>query len=179
MIIKPVVWLLPILFFLKKENENLESVGITFKRLFPSIYFALTLGAIFAIEGLVVNYLKYQGTLTFNANLGQNAILLSLGFSLATAIPEEIAFRGFIFNRLWKGLGKEWQANILSSILWTAIHLPVTLLTGGEDFAAMALYLILTFLYGVGAAFVFARTRNVIAPILLHVLWETPISLFR
>src|SRR3990167_5353394 len=69
LVVKPIVWLLPLFtIVVNKERETLESVGITLKNLFPSIYLSLALGAVFVIEALVVNFSKY-GSLQFNANI--------------------------------------------------------------------------------------------------------------
>src|SRR3990167_1877649 len=91
--VKPVVWLVPIFYLLGKERLGLGSIGITLKNLFPSVYFALGLGAIFVMEALVLNYLKYGG-LNFAANVGDKLLFAALWISFATAVSEEIAFRG-------------------------------------------------------------------------------------
>lgn len=178
LIIKPIVWLVPILFLLRKEGLGAASIGITFKNLFPSIYFALGLGAIFVMEALVLNYLKYGG-LNFAANIGDKILLASLGISFATAISEEIAFRGYIFSRVWSSTGNEWLANFSTNAVWVLIHVPwllfVQRLTGGP----FLVNLIVTGAFGVGSAFIFARTRNILSSIFLHVLWAWPIILFR
>jgi len=176
--IKPVVWLAPVFYFVRKEKLGLESVGITGKNLFPAIYFALGLGAIFAIEAIIINFVKYGG-FDFSANIGQKVLLVSLGLSFATAVSEEISFRGYLFNRVWKALGKEWPANLVTSFVWALIHVPITFFVWKLSFASAFLYLFLTTLFGIGSAFVFARTKNVFSSILLHVLWEWPIILFR
>src|SRR4030042_494825 len=74
LVIKPVIWLVPVFYFLKKERLGLSSLGITGERLFPAIYFSLGLGAFFVIEALILNFLKHGG-LSFGANLGANSIL--------------------------------------------------------------------------------------------------------
>ena len=176
--IKPVVWLVPVFYFVRKEKLGLESVGITGKNLFPAIYFALGLGAIFAIEAIIINFVKYGG-FDFSANIGQKVLLVSLGLSFATAVSEEISFRGYLFNRVWKALGKEWSANLVTSFVWALIHVPITFFVWKLSFPSAFLYLFLTTLFGIGSAFVFARTKNVASSILLHVLWEWPIILFR
>lgn len=176
--IKPIVWLLPVAYLVRKEKANLESVGITIKNLFPSIYLSLLLGAIFAIEGVALNFVKYGG-FNFGANIGEKVILVSLGISFATAISEEITFRGYIFNRVWGALGKEWTANIITSLIWALVHVPITVFVLNLNFSAAAVFLFLTTIFGVGSAFLFARTRNVFSSIFLHVLWQWPIILFR
>lgn len=178
LVIKPIVWLLPVFYLLRKERANLSSVGITTKNLFPAIYFALGLGAFFVIEALIINFVKHGG-LNFNANIGEKALLTSLGLSFATALSEEISFRGYLFNRVWYALGSEWTANIMTSLVWAIIHVPITIFVWKLDSVAALTYLFLTTLFGIGSAFVFARTRNVFSSILLHVLWEWPIILFR
>lgn len=176
--VKPIVWLLPVFYFLKREGADLSSLGITGKNLFQSIYLALALGAFFVIEALIINYLKYGG-LNFGANIGQNALLQSLGLSFATAASEEISFRGYLFNRVWYALGDEWKANIVTSLVWATVHVPITIFVWKLTVSAAFVYLFLTALFGVGSAFVFARTKNVFSSIFLHVLWEWPIVLFR
>jgi membrane protease YdiL (CAAX protease family) len=157
---------------------GLSSLGFTFKNLFPAIYFSLGLGAVFVLEALLANYLKY-GSLNFAANIGSLPLAGSLGLSFATAFSEETAFRGYIFNRLWFVIGNQWSANIISTILWTAIHIPIAFFVWNLGLSAGLTYLGLTAIFGLGSAFIFARTKNVWGSIFLHVLWEWPIILFR
>ena len=176
--VKPVIWLVPVFYMVFKEKTGLESLGITLKNLFPAVYFALGLGAFFVIEGMIINFVKYDG-FNFGANIGKDALIFSFGLSFATAVSEEIAFRGYIFNRVWAALQSEWIANLSTSFVWALVHVPVTVFVLKMDLSVSLIYLFLTFLFGVGSAFVFARTRNVFSSIFLHVLWEWPIILFR
>ena len=177
-VIKPVVWIVPVLYFIRSERSKLESIGITFKNLFPSIYLSLILGSVFATEAVIINFIKY-GHLNFGANLGGTPLLASLAISFATAISEEIVFRGYIFTRLWVALNNEWKANFITSIGWTLIHVPITIFVNKLSPSAAIVYLFLTFIFGVGSAFIYGRTRNISSSIILHVLWEWPIMLFR
>lgn len=177
--IKPFVWLVPVIYLLKKEGSKLSSIGITTKNLFPAIYFALGLGVFFVLEALAVNFVKYGGSFNFGANIGSLPLLTSFGLSLATSISEEISFRGYIFTRIWTALKSEWLANVITSVFWAVIHTPITIFVWKLDFSSAAIYLTLTTLFGIGSAFVYARTKNVFSSILLHVLWQWPIVLFR
>lgn len=178
LIIKPAIWLIPTFYFVRKEKEKLSSIGITDKNLFPAIYLALALGAFFALEGILINFLKYEG-ITFEAYIGQKTFLVSLGLSLATAISEEIAFRGYLFNRVWGILDDEWRANFITSFVWGLIHIPIAIFWWGLNLTGIVSYFGLTVVFGIGSAFLFARTKNITSSILLHVLWEWPIILFR
>jgi len=177
--IKPVVWILPVLYLVKVERQTLESIGITSKGLFPAVYYALGLGAFFVMEALIINFVKYGGQFNLGANIGNLPLLPALGLSFATALSEELAFRGYIFTRVWKFIKNEVYSNLLTSVFWAMIHVPITIFVWKLDFTAAVTYLVLTAIFGVGSAFVFARTKNIVSPILLHVLWQWPIILFR
>lgn len=176
--IKPFIWLVPLVFLLRKERKGLASLGITGKNLFPAIYYSLGLGILFAFEGFLINFLKYKGG-DFSANIGSNPFVIGLGLSFATAVSEEISFRGYVFGRIKHVLGNEMTANLLSSFIWALIHIPITVFWWKLSFSETIGYLILTSIFGVGSSFIFARTSNIISSILLHVMWQWPIALFR
>ena len=178
LIVKPIIWLVPIFFLLKREKLGLASVGITLKNLFPAIYLSLGLGALFVMEALIVNFLKYGG-FNFGANVGSAPFTATLGLSFATAVSEETAFRGYLFSRVTIALKNEWLANILTGIAWTAIHVPIAFLVWNLGLSAGIVYLLITAIFGLGSAFLFAKTGNLASSILLHILWEWPIILFR
>lgn len=178
LIIKPIVWLIPLFWLTAKEKLSLNSLGITFKNLFPALYLSLGLGAIFVLEAVLANFFKY-GQLNFGANIGNLPILSSLGISFATAFSEETAFRGYIFGRIWYVLKDEWAANVASSLIWTIVHVPIAFFVWKFDLISATLYLILTAVFGMGSAFIFGKTKNVFGSVFLHVLWEWPIILFR
>lgn len=178
LIIKPILWLVPVFILVRKEGLGLSSLGFTLKNLFPSIYLSLGIGVLFVGEALLINYLKY-GQFDFSANVGALPLGTALFLSFATAFTEEVTFRGYIFNRVWASTGNEWLANVSVSLVWALVHLPVTFFVWKLSLTGSLLYLFLTMLFGMGSAFVFARTRNIISSIILHVMWEWPIILFR
>ena len=178
LIIKPLIWLLPVAYFLKKEKLGLASLGVTGKNLFQATYLALALGVLFVGEALLINLVKH-GSFDFAANIGNSPFLISLGLSLATAVSEEITFRGYLFNRVWRALKSEWLANFSTSLIWALIHVPVVIFAWKLGAGVAVTYLVLTMIFGIGSALLFARTGNIVSSILLHVLWEWPIILFR
>src|SRR6266404_2243136 len=108
-IIKPIIWLGPVVYLVKKERASFKSIGWTSENLFPAIYSSIALGSLFAFVAFAGNYLKY-GQFNFAANLGSEPFFFSLGLSFVTAISEEIVFRGYIFTKLWTALNSEWSA---------------------------------------------------------------------
>lgn len=179
LVVKPLLWLVPVLYLTKKEKLGLSSLGITGKKLFPAIYLSIALGAGFAIEGVIVNLVKYKGIPDYSANIGTNPFFASLLITFVTAVTEEVTFRGYIFNRYLYAFKNEWLANVTTSLYWALVHLPITIFRWKLSPSGILGYFILTFAYGVGASFLFAKTKNVASPILLHLFWEWPIILFR
>jgi hypothetical protein len=180
LILKPIIWLIPTFWVVKKIEKNpLSSLGLTKKNLFPALYWGIGLGIVFAFEGLLANIFKYGGLNTEALNLNPGPFLGSLVLSLATAFSEETLFRGFIFSRLRQIRKNEIFANLISALLFVVIHLPVSVFVLGYSPGLMLVYLMLVFIFGIGSAFVFARTGNLISSISLHVFWSWPIILFK
>ena len=178
---EPIIWLLPLFWvILQKEKNNLASLGITFKNFFPSIYLSLGLGAVFVMEAVLIHFFKY-GSLNLSSTISSSGkpLLFALGLSFLTAVSEELAFRGYIFSRLANTLKSELVANTLSSGLWTIIHIPIAIFVLKLDVWSAFIYLALVMIFGVGASFVFARTKNIFSAIFLHVLWQWPLILFK
>ena len=177
-VVKPVVWIGPILFILYKEKKGLGSLGFTPKNLYPGVYLALILGLIFAVEAFVINYLKYGGV-DLSANLGGRPFLYVILISLVTALSEEVAFRGFLFARMLAAFKNEILATLIVSVFWVMVHIPATFALLGYDIQDAMSYLLLALFYSIGACFIYARTKNIFSSILLFVLWEATIILFR
>ncbi len=100
---------------------------------------------------------------------GQDRIALAVFFlTAAVAAPlfEEFLFRGFLLPSLTRYFSL-WQAILISAFLFAIAHLSLS-----EVLPLMVL--------GVVLGFVYTRSRNLLAPILLHSLWNsgTLVSLF-
>lgn len=178
LIVKPLVWLVPVFYFNNLEKLSIESLGFTFKNLFNSIYFAIGLGTLFVIEAVFTNFMKY-GYFNFGANIGDLPVMVSLGLSFATAFTEEVSFRGYIFGRLLLIFKNEFKANLVQTILWILIHVPIAFFVWKLELTAGFIYLFLTGVFGFGSAYIYGKTKNIFGSIFLHVLWEWPIILFR
>lgn len=178
--IKPLIWLVPIFYFLKKENAKLASIGFTSKNLLQSLYLGIGLGMIFGIIAYLTNIVKYGGTPTLSGfGFNQNSLLFALGVSLVTAFSEETLFRGYLLTRFAKGLKSSGAAIILTTTCWVMIHLPILIFVNNLGFEDIIGRSLLTAAFGFGSAAIFARTQNIAAPILLSIFWSWPILLFR
>lgn len=180
LILKPLFWIIPTIWIVKKiEKQPWSSLGFTKKKIFTSFYWGIGLGLVFAFEGLLTNIFKYKGLNLASLNYSSLEFSGLILLSFVTAFSEELVFRGYIFNRLWTIWGKESLANIVSSLLFVIVHLPVGIFVLGYNPAIMLAYLFFIFVFGFGSAFVFGRSRNLASSILLHVFWSWPIILFR
>jgi membrane protease YdiL (CAAX protease family) len=178
LILKPALWLLPTFWLvLIVEKQSLFSLGFTRKNLSKALYWGFGLGLIFLVEGFLMNILKYRGLQIVLPSL--NSLSGSLWLSLAPAFTEETVFRGYFFTRFFRFWHEEIWANLASSFLFTLIHLPVAVFVLSYAPAMLFIYLFLIFIFAFSSAFVFARTQNLLASILLHLFWSWPIVLFK
>ncbi len=179
LILKPIVFLLPVLWAVQKEKEKLSSIGLSTKNLYRNIYFGLGLGVVFAVLGVLTNYWKYGGIAFATFGLTGASLLWLMLISLATAFSEEALFRGYIFTRLLK-IGKNgWMATIVSALLFALIHLPITIFVWDYSLSMVLVQGFLVFLLGFGNAFLMARTGTIVAPVINHTLWSLTVFLFR
>ena len=79
-------------------------------------------------------------------------------------ITEEIIFRGFLLNAgMWYGNKGKWVAILVSSLLFTAIH---------TQYHSLSTFLLI-FIMGIIFCLVRLNTRSLIAPMVLHSLYNT------
>lgn len=179
-LVKPVIWLglifSAVLFI---EKKPLISLGLSGKNFYRNVYIGLGLGTLFAFEGVVVNYLKYGKTSFLSPTANTNEFLLLFVVSFATGLTEEIVSRGYFMNRLWEITHSELIANLISSLMFVAIHLPIALFGFHYSFFDLAIYLWTIFLLGFADGYVFARTKTIVAPTMTHAMWNLSIVLFR
>src|SRR5205085_1791622 len=91
--VKPIIWILPVLYLLKREHAKLSSIGLTLKNLDKAVLYGGGVGILLAGEAIIVNFLKY-GKLNINPSFTSDFLITSFVISIATAISEEIVFRG-------------------------------------------------------------------------------------
>ena len=183
LIVKPLIFVVPIIFLVWIwENKPLKNLGLAvkLKDFMTDIYIGVVLGILLAVEGLIANYIKYFRfsfspiqSLFLAGGLGRFLLL-----NLATSFSEELLARGYLYNRLYK-LSKEQMASaIVSSVLFTLIHLPIMFtrlhLTGN----ALIFYPLSIFTMGIVNSYLFTMRRSLVLPILIHTFWNMTVSLY-
>jgi len=180
LIVKPLIFVAPVLYFvLLVEKSTLESIGLTTRNLFREIYLGLGIGVFFALEGLLVNLVKY-GTFSFLpiqavASVGLMPFLL---FTLFTSVSEEILGRGFVYSRIAASEKNQFKAIIIASFLFLLLHIPILFaqlnLTGGS----LVVYLVSIFILGVTNSYMFSLRKSLVIPILIHIFWNATVALY-
>lgn len=180
LIFKPLVFVIPVIWYVvNKEKRKLNTLGLSLKNLFPSIYLGLGIGFVFAIEGLAANALKH-GTLVSNPLpvFLEYGFVLFFALSIATAFSEELLTRGFIFTRILEKKDNLIYAAVVSSILFVLLHVPILVTSVKLTGPTLLLFFITDFVLGFANAVLFARTKTLVAPILVHVFWNMTVALY-
>lgn len=179
-VFKPLVFAFPVLWYVRRrEKRALESVGLTVKNIFTSIYIGLGFGFIFALEGIAANAIKYgRVQLLPNTPFEQLGIGMMILLSLATAFSEELLSRGFVFTRLYEKTKNLPYAALMSSLMFVFLHVPI-LVTGLKLHGiALVLFFVTDFVLGFANTLLLYNTGSLIAPILVHIFWNMTVSLY-
>ncbi len=177
---KPLVFVAPVLWYVyKKEKRTMESLGVTTKNLFMSLYVGLGFGFLFALEGIAANAIKY-GKIQINpiAAFEQYGMMTLLILSVATAISEEILNRGFLFGRIMEHTKNLPKAALLSTLLFVLLHVPILVTSLHLQGTMLILFFLTDFILGMANSLLYYNTKSLLAPILVHVFWNMTVALY-
>lgn len=179
-VFKPLVFVLPVIWYVRKyEKRSLDTLGLTWKNFFPSIYTGLGFGFLFAVEGFIANYLKY-GEVRYNPlqTLAEYGVVPMLLLSLATAFSEELLCRGFLFTRIYESRKNLILAAGISALLFLLLHVPILVTTTKLVGVTLVVFIMTDIILGVANAFLMYNTGSLIAPILVHVFWNMTVAMY-
>jgi membrane protease YdiL (CAAX protease family) len=180
LIFKPLIFVLPVVIYVfKKEKRGWESLGVTSRNIFSSIYIGVGFGFMFAFEGIVANTLR-NGRLVINPieAYRQYGLFILLGISLATAVWEELLNRGFIFNRINEITKNLFYSVFISATLFTLLHVPILITTLKLHGPILGLFFLTNFLLGIINSILFVKTKSIVAPSLVHLFWNMTVVLY-
>ena len=180
LVFKPLVFVLPVFWFVRKfEKKKMESIGLTGRNFFTSLYIGLGFGLVFALEGIAANAIKY-GKLQINpiAAVGQYGLTLIIILSLATAFSEELLSRGFLFGRILEKTKSLPYASFISTVLFVFLHVPILVTSLKLQGVALALYFVTDFVLGLANSLLYYNTGSLVAPILVHIFWNMTVALY-
>lgn len=163
-IAKPIVFIIPILWFIKKVEKGsfFSSLGFSKKNILREIFIGLLIGLIF-FSILYFGYSSRSGNQQFSLNI----ILLAF----ATSISEEILSRGFILKRLYDASKNIYSSSLFASILFFFIHIPI--LFTSESISGFLLLRLMTIdiFLSFALSIIFILRKNIIVPIFIHAFY--------
>ena len=153
----------PSIIILRKQREGLDSVGISSKNFIKSLLLALVLIA-FTIA--LASLLLGGGGAGVHYKFTTNTFWAFFYFALV-ASSEEFLFRGYLQTRLIAWLGT-WKGWIIASLFMAITHIPQRLGVYGMTFSDAVLSSLSLIPISLFLGYVMLRTRNIAAPVLLH-----------
>jgi membrane protease YdiL (CAAX protease family) len=178
-IFKPLVFVAPVIWYVRRiEKHTLETLGLTTRNLFTSIYIGLGFGVVFAVEGLITHAVKYGKLDVAPIGAFQQYGFFLIILSVATAFSEELLSRGFVFNRiLEKTKNLPWAA-VLSAFMFMAIHIPILVTSNKLTGMTLILFFVTDLILALANSLLFYNTGSLVAPILVHVFWNMTVALY-
>lgn len=169
-VVKFLLWIVPaVAYIVWVDRDNpLEEMRITTKTDWNGVGLAsgitiLYFGCVFAFEALV----NHRTLLP----LLQAAPLALVNQFLAVFISpftEEILFRGFVLSKLQESQNF-WSANILQSILFAAVHLPLWIWLNGLSISLLVMSMTV-FILGLLLGWITSRTNSIWTAIFVHIM---------
>ncbi len=151
---------------LKAEGASFASVGLRLDARFArqlSVGAAIGVGLLLGAAVLV----WLCGGFDFIGATRETHLFKGAAIELGIAVLEELAYRGYAFQRAIRGLGFR-NAQIVFALLFVASH-P---LDAGMSVPAMAFAMLNIFTFAIALGLLYARTGSLAVPIGLHAGWN-------
>ena len=162
----------PIAVAMRLGRESLASIGITRQNVFKSLAIIAVIGVVVLLgsgRGNVVDKMHRLGSMSLG-HLWAGVVCLCVG------VAEEVSFRGLLQTRMIAWLGT-WRGFLLTSLLMALAHFGARMIEqtiGPFDALLSSLSVLPPSLF---FGFVMIRTRNVLAPVLLHAFMDWQVTL--
>lgn len=157
----------PIFLIIKLQNRTLDSLGIKWKSMgkgiLQGIVYSLPVAIIFIIIGL------NKGIASIHMD---KLIWLILVQFICIGFVEELVFRSFIQTRIAGLIRNKYISLLVVGILFCLIHIPYQMLQSNlsmwEYITQNGLFLCSTILIHFIFVFIYSRSKNLMAPIIVH-----------
>jgi len=179
-IAKPIVFVLPIFFYITKvEKKNFfKEIWLTRKNLFKEILLGFGIGILFLVSASLGSYFKYQRFNFLSTNRSWENILFLFFISLATGITEEVLSRGFVLKKLYDESKNIISISFFASLLFFFLHVPI-LFTNAKIIGRLLLLIMFTDLgLSLAISFIFLTRQSLVIPILIHAFYNFFILIF-
>jgi len=169
-VVKFILWVLPaigLLLWFDKENP-LSALAITTPIKWKNWMVAFVVSIMYFVVVFIVEYFTSHRTLLPLIQASPSKLLGALIAVSFSPIAEELLFRGYVLHKLEENLSFT-KANLLQAFLFTAMHLPNWMWTGGWQISLVIISLGV-FLVGLLLGWVRKRTNSIFPPIIVHIV---------
>ena len=173
-IAKPIVFIFPVIYFIRKIEKKSFFEGISWKLKSPlkDYLIGLGIGGIFLLTTIIIKLIKGQ-TISFNQSPG-----FFIMIALATGISEEILSRGFILKRLYQESKNALTSSLYASFLFFFLHIPVLFTTNSLNGYTIIFIMVTDLVFSMASSLLFLERKNLLPSILVHALYNITIYLF-
>ena len=165
-VMKLLVWTIPAILLIKRYQDDMI---ISLKEMFinrPAWFKDAPVLAIIIFVPLLQAWMAF-GAFSIHTDFQPVKLIESVIF---VGITEEIVFRGFLLNATLKKM-KLWSAIAINAVLFLLIHFPIWIYFEYDLFTFFRSGVAVLVLSGL-FAFSFVKTKNIIVPIALHMIWN-------
>lgn len=169
-IAKPLVFLLPIYWYIVKSEKESFLIGVGFKKnkVLVDVLFGLGIGSIFIGVAILTRITK---EMTFPSLHISSESLIWIASTFMAAVTEQILSTGFVFKRLSEESKNIYQPFIVSALLFFFLHVPVLFGVDKISSSTLVPMMILNTVMSLTTSVVFLLRKNTVAPILVHALY--------
>lgn len=173
-IAKPIVFLVPILFFINKYEKVAFHKAVDFyidrKQ---DILFGLYAGLIIFAFGIAV-YFMNTGKIFPEFN---SSFFYIIAIAIASSISEEILSRGFVLKRLYEDSKNMFTSVFFSSFLFFLTHIPILFTNPAMRGNVLLQVMVTDLLLSFGVSLAYLQRKNVVVPIIIHAFYNIGIYL--
>lgn len=180
MVAKPIVFILPVYYSITKYEQKsfFQQIWLKKKTIVTDVTTGLLVGLIFLIAAFFSNYIRL-GDLSFIENVFKTNLLLAAILTIFTAVSEEVLSRGFILKRLYEDSSNMYSSSFIASTLFLVLHIPILFTIPGLSGSLLLLFLATDFILSLVNSFIFLDRKSLLAPILIHALYNFAILFYR
>ncbi|MGY3777884.1 CPBP family intramembrane glutamic endopeptidase [Isobaculum melis] len=172
-IFKIMVWIVPCIYLLKKNNDNVYvSLDDLFTNKIKWLNY-LPLFILFTIFLLGGSWLQY-GNLAVRDTFQPHQLI---GSFLLVGMTEEMVFRGWLLNSFLTKMSTT-LAIIINALLFLAIHFPVYLYKGVLLEVIISGQFLQILILSIIFSITFIKSKNLLVPIVFHMYWDLLAILF-
>lgn len=179
-IAKPIVFILPVYYYIKKIDkvDFFSAIWFKPKKIFRDLAVAFGIGGVFFVTSIFASFVKSGQFFSSNVSFTPQNIFYIFVIALATGISEEILSRGFVLRKLYEESKNIYTSSFFASILFFFLHVPMLFtnakIVGNTLLVFMATDLILSLVN----SFIYLDKKSLTLPILIHAMYNISLAFF-